>query len=169
MSNSYNNIDFETLKNIWYENVRIISSAYKNNGNVFSINAFRDFYANPILSGITVDALREGLGGDVPIWLYFDGNGYAKPANVTAEYYVKSVKCQIYTSIIHGATGIFFWNDWSKTPEVFDVLLPMLKELNGYLPIIKSNTIEMKIDNDLHVMVKDFNGKKYIIASNTST
>ena len=30
--------------------------------------------------------------------------------------YVKELKCQMYTSITHGATGVFFWNDRTKTP-----------------------------------------------------
>lgn len=112
--------------------------------------------------------MKDGLK-EKPIWLYFDGNGYAKPANVTPENYVKNVKCQIYTSIVHGATGIFFWNDWSKTAIVFDNLLPVLKELNENLYMIYFHTIERKIESDLHVMIKrDGNGGKYIIATNTS-
>lgn len=166
---SYTEYDFDTLKSLWYENTKLIASGYKGNGDLFGINAFRDFFAHPVLSGITVDALKEGLGAEVPIWLYFDGNGYAKPSTMTPENYIEIVKCQIYTSIIHGATGILFWNDWNKKPEVFDVLLPMLKELNDNLPIITLKTIEMKVDNDLHIMIKeDKKGRKQIIATNTS-
>ena len=166
---AYRNLSIGALKNIWFENVKRIAEAYKNNGNVFSINAFRDFHASPVLAGVTVDAMKTGLG-DKPIWLYFDGNGYAKPASMTPKSYINSVKCQIYTSIVHGATGVFFWNDWSKTPEVFsDALLPMLKELNEHLDIIYLPTIERKITEDLHVMIKqDSNGKKYIIAVNSN-
>lgn len=165
---SYVNMDINTLKSIWYENVKQIAAAYHNNGSVFSINAFRDFYAYPVLAGITMDALKAGLV-DKPVWLYFDGNGYAKPANVTPDKYIENVKCQVYTSIVHGATGVFFWNDWSKTSIVFDKLLPVLKELNDNLFVIFLNTIERKIDNDLHVMIKrDKGGNKYIIATNTS-
>ncbi len=166
---SYTEYDFDTLKSLWYENTKLIASGYKGNGDVFGINAFRDYFAHPVLAGITVDALREGLGPNVPIWIYFDGNGYAKPANMTPKEYIEIVKCQIYTSIIHGATGILFWNDWSKTPEVFDTLLPMLKELNDNLPIVKLKTIDKKVDNNLHIMIKE--GKKegkYIIVTNTS-
>ena len=32
---SYENLNIETLKRIWYENVRQIASAYQKNGNVF--------------------------------------------------------------------------------------------------------------------------------------
>lgn len=166
---SYTDYDFDTLKSIWYENTKLIASAYKGSGDVFGINAFRDYFAYPVLSGITVDALREGLGANTPIWIYFDGNGYAKPDDMTAQEYIKTVKCQIYTSVVHGATGILFWNDWRKTPEVFDLLLPMLKELNENLPVVELKTIDKKVDNNLHILIKEGKkGKKYIIATNTS-
>lgn len=164
----YNEFNRDTLMRLWYENVKQIALAYASNGDVFSINAFRDFYTHPVLSGVTVDALKAALGNK-PVWLYFDGNGYAKPSNISPQHYVSSVKCQIYTSIIHGATGIFFWNDWSKTPEVFDALLPMLKVLNEDLPVIKLNTSEYFAKGDLHWIKKtDKKGKKYIIIANTS-
>lgn len=166
---SYVDYDFETLKSIWYENTRLIALGYKNNGDVFGINAFRDYFTYPVLSGITVDALKAGLGEKTPLWIYFDGNGYARPPEMTPQEYISSVKCQIYTSIIHGATGILFWNDWRKTPEVFDALLPMLKELNDNLPIVKLKTKHWKANNDLHVSIKESKeGQQYIIASNTS-
>lgn len=166
---SYVNYDFNELSRIWKENTRIIANAYKDNGDVFGINAFRDFYAHPILAGITVDALKEGLGKETPIWLYFDGNGYAKPGNVTVSDYLKSVKCQIYTSIVHGATGILFWNDWRKTPEVFEELIPIMHELNDNLEIIKYDTVEKKINGDLHVAIKEStNGRKFYIATNSN-
>ncbi|WP_372934203.1 hypothetical protein, partial [Mariniphaga sediminis] len=44
---SYTDYDFETLKSIWYENTRLIAQGYKNNGDVFGINAFRDYFAHP--------------------------------------------------------------------------------------------------------------------------
>lgn len=156
------------MKRIWYENTKIIAGDYSGNGDVFGINAFRDFYAYPVLAGLTVDALRAGLGEKVPLWLYFDGNGYAKPGNVAPEQYLVNVKCQIYTAIIHGATGILFWNDWSKTPEVFDELLPVMEELNDNLEIIKLNTVERVIEGDKHIIIKGNSKERYIIASNTS-
>ena len=143
------------------------SEPYKNSGNLFSLNAYNDFYKYPILSGITVDAIKAGVG-DKPVWLYFDGNGYSKPASMSANEYVKIVKCQIYTSIIHGATGVLFWSDTSKAPYVFDALTPMLKELNENVDIFYMNTAETSIVNDLHIMIKENKGEKYIIASNTS-
>lgn len=166
---SYTEYDAETLKSIWYENTKQLAAGYKKSGDVFGINAFRDFFTHPILAGITVDALKNALGPHTPIWLYFDGNGYAKPAQLTPKAYVNIVKCQIYTSIIHGATGILFWNDWRKTSEVFDALLPMLEEFNKTVPIIKLPTVHTKVEGDLHIMIKqNSKGEKYIIATNTS-
>jgi hypothetical protein len=114
-----------------------------------------------------VDAIKAGVG-DMPVWIYFDGNGYSKPASMSAEDYVNEVKCQIYTSIVHGATGVMFWSDTTKEPYVFDALTPMLIELNENVHIFKMNTTESTIINDLHVMIKGDKGKKYIIATNTS-
>lgn len=164
----YKEYDIVDLKKLWFENLRIIADAYKGCGNVFGINAFRDFFAHPILSAVTMDALKAGLGQSTPIWLYFDGNGYAKPANLSAEEYVRQVKCQIYTSIIHGATGILFWNDWSKKPEVFDALLPMLEDLNSKMHIFKLPTVEERSEGNKHILIKQAHNKKYLIASNTS-
>lgn len=164
---SYNNIDFEAYKKMWYENVKQIAAAYKSSGNLFSLNAYNDFFRYPVLSGITVDAIKAGVG-DMPVWIYFDGNGYSKPASMSPEEYANEVKCQIYTSIIHGATGVMFWSDLSKEPHAFDALTPLLKELNENVDIFKMNTAEIIIINDLHVMIKEDKGKRYIIATNTS-
>lgn len=51
-------------------------------------------FSNPILAGITVDAIKTGVG-NMPIWLYFDSNGYSKPNSMPPEYYANIVKCQI--------------------------------------------------------------------------
>lgn len=165
---AYKNYDLETLKALWFENVRLIAKAYKGSGNVFGMNAFMDFNAHPVMAAVTTDALKAGLGADTPVWLYFDGNGYAKPAQVSPEAYINLVKCQIYTSIIHGATGILFWNDWSKKPDVFNALLPMLKELRANMEVIRLPTIAMQAEGHRHVLIKQGAQKKYVIASNTS-
>ncbi|SHF55658.1 hypothetical protein SAMN05444274_106179 [Mariniphaga anaerophila] len=166
---SYTNYDFETLKSIWYENAKLLAGDYKESGDVFGINAFLDFSNYPVLTGVTVDALKDALGDEVPVWLYFDGNGYAKPSSLSSQEYVDMVKCQIYTAIIHGATGILFWNDWSKTPEVFETLLPVLEELNDNLSVVKLDTEQKTIDDDLHMVIKSGKkGEKYIMVSNTS-
>lgn len=167
---SYNSFTLEELKSTHYENIKQYAEAYEGNGNVFGINAFRDFHAHPILAGITVDAIRDGLkNSKTPIWLYFDGNGYAKPKEMEVDAYVKELKCQMYTSIIHGATGVFFWNDRSKTPEVWNALQPVLEEMKENLDLVKLKTQDRKVNGDLHILIKEDNkGNKFLLASNTS-
>lgn len=139
--------------------------------NFFKITSF--ILALLLLSSLNLscadkEVIDEAGVGDMPIWIYFDGNGYSKPASMSAEDYVNELKCQIYTSIIHGATGVMFWSDTTKEPYVFDALTPMLKELNDNVHIFKLNTSETAITGDLHIMIKEDKDKKYIIASNTS-
>ncbi|MDD2524909.1 MAG: hypothetical protein PHH63_01135 [Bacteroidales bacterium] len=164
----YTNYDLETLKSLFYENLMISAAAYKGSGDVFGSNTFIDFNTHPVLAGTAVDGIKAGVGEETPVWLYFDGNGYAKPSNLSAEDFAQLLKCQIYTSIIHGATGIMFWNDRSLSPEVFYALEPVLTQLNENIQFITMNTLEKKADNDLHYMIKKDKGRRYVIASNTS-
>lgn len=164
----YTEYDLETLKTLFFENIKTCSKDYKGCGDVFGINAFIDFNTYPVLAGVTVDAIKAGTSPDTPVWLFFDGNGYAKPSNLSVEDFVQLIKCQIYTSVIHGATGILFWNDRSNSPEVFNALDPLVKELTDNLSIIYLDTQEIKASNDLHYMIKVDDKNRYIIASNTS-
>jgi hypothetical protein len=154
----------------YYENIRQFAEGYKGNGNVFGLNCYQDFYEHPALAGVSVDAIRAGLGDpSIPIWLYFDGNGHSKPENISVDEYIKELKCQIYTSIIHGATGVLFWNNMTKTPAVWNALQPVLDEMKENIDIFKLNTLERNINDDIHINIKiDENGKKYIIASNSN-
>lgn len=164
----YEEYNLETLKTMFFENLKQCAKDYKGCGDVFGINAFIDFNTYPILSGVTVDAIKAGAGANTPIWFFFDGNGYAKPTGMSVDDFVKLLKCQIYTSVIHGATGVLFWNDRSKSPEVFNTLDSVVKELTENLDIIYMETQETKFEEDLHYMIKKDKQKRYLIASNTS-
>ncbi|MDO5571791.1 MAG: hypothetical protein Q4F97_10070 [Bacteroidales bacterium] len=171
VNGSLNYVDYSLydLKRLFYENMKICAKDYRKCGDVFGINAFIDCNTYPELAGITVDAIKAGAGKDTPVWMFFDGNGYAKPSDVNASDFIKNLKCQMYTSIIHGATGILFWNDRSLSPEVFDNLEPIVAEIQNNIPIFCMNTETVIINNDTHCMVKT-NGinKEYLIAANTS-
>ncbi len=165
----YVDYDIETLKKLYFGTLKNTAAGYKGCGDVFGINGFIDFNTYPVLAGTTVDAIKAGIGPKTPVWLFYDGNGYAKPSNMSAEDFIKIIKCQMYTSIIHGATGILFWNDRSNTPEVFNTLEPVIKELQENLNIVYLNTSDWKSKNDLHYMIKVKDKKhSYIIATNTS-
>jgi hypothetical protein len=163
------NLDFEILKKTWFENIKATAIGYQFTGDIFGINSYSDFLKYPILAGITVDAIKAGIGKKTPVWLYFDSNGYAKPANVTPENYALNIKCQIYTSIIHGATGALFYSDLSKPSQNFNALIPVVKVLNDNLTYIYLKTIEKKTEGDLQYVVKiDSRNHKYLIAVNTN-
>jgi len=165
---NYANFDLPTLKDVFYNNLKICAKDYKKCGDVFGLNAFMDCNAYPVLAGIAVDGIKAGVGENTPVWLYFDGNGYAQPSNEGTEAFVKNLKCQMYTSIIHGATGIMFWNDRSKPVDVFNSLETVVKEITNNIPIFILKTEKKQIDNDLHYMIKTDGSKRYLIASNTN-
>lgn len=163
----YVDYDIETLKELFYENIKLCAKNYSGCGDVFGINAFIDFNTYPVLAGVTVDAIKAGTGKDTPVWLFFDGNGYAKPANLSTNDFIKVLKSQIYTAIIHGATGILFWNDRTESPDVFNALEKVVKELEDNFPIFFMKTIASEANNNLHYMIKGDKKAKYLIASNT--
>ena len=164
---SYVDYDLETLKTLYFECIKICAKDYKGCGDVFGINAFIDFNTHPVLAGISVDAIKAGAGKDVPVWLFFDGNGYAR-MGMSVHYFAQLLKCQMYTSIIHGATGILFWNDRSKSPDVFNALEPIVAELTDNIKIFNAKTLKSESSDNLHYMIKQSGKNKYIIASNTS-
>lgn len=166
----YVSYDLPTLKRFFYENLRICARDYRACGDVFGINSFIDCNTYPVLAGVAVDGIRSGVGPDVPVWIFFDGNGYARPAHQSPEAFAGNLKCQMYISIIHGATGILFWNDRSLSPEVFQALEPVLTELKDREPIIKAGTLEQHLEGDVHYMVKRLSdGRTYFVAANTLT
>lgn len=164
----YTEYDEPTMKDIFYNNLKLISKDYKICGDVFGINSFTDCNVYPSLAGVAIDGLRAGLGEDAPIWIFYDGNGYAQPSDENAQQFVQNLKCQMYTSIIHGATGVMFWNDRTKPVEVFDRLEDVVREMENNIPIFTMETEFFKVDKDLHYMIKKEGAKRYLMASNTS-
>lgn len=163
-----NRMTTRAFNNNWYENLKKTAQGYKNSGDIFGINSFQHLYKDPALAGLTVDAIKAGIGEDTPVWLFFDSNGYAKLSHDSNASYVKKIKCQMYTSIVHGATGVLFWSDLEKNDAVFRTLLPVIDELRSFEYILYMDTIEKNVDGNIHYMIKQGNNKKYIIAVNAS-
>lgn len=167
---NYTHYDLDTLKTLFFENLKICAQAYRSCGDVFGINAFIDCNTHPVLAGVTVDAIKAGRGRHTPVWLFFDGNGYAKPDPMPVETFIENLKCQIYTAIIHGATGILFWNDRSRSPEVFQKLESVIRELNEHQEIISAKTTICKSEAHLHYMIKSADrNRRFILAANSNT
>lgn len=160
-----NNID----KQIWYENIKRTASGYKNSGDIFGINAYDIAFESPDIIGLTVDAIKEGTSKNTPVWIFFDSNGYAKPLTQSITDYINNVKCQIYTSLVHEATGLLFYNDTNKSDKVFKAILPLINELNRNKHILYLNTVEKNVRGDIHYIVKENSNKsRYLIAVNTN-
>ncbi len=158
-----------SIKKFWYENTKEIASAYKKSGDIFGTNAFSYFYQYPQLAGVTVNAIKAGTGNNSPVWLFFDGNGYAKPQRVSIDSYLKNIKCQIYISIIHGATGVFFWNDPKKGTVFFEKLRPIIDELKRNEIVFKYQSIEKKLDENIQYEIKQSStGERYLIVINSN-
>ncbi len=168
-STSYVDYDIENLKRLFYENLRISAQAYRNCGDVFGINSFIDCNRNPLLVGIAVDAIKAGISKSTPVWIFLDGNGYSIPTGMTTSEFVCNLKCQVYTAIAHGATGILFWNDRTKSDEVFNELATVVEELNAYLADIMLDTYIQKSVDNLHYIIKRKNEKEGVLFATNSS
>ncbi len=159
----------EEIRDLVFNTVKICASDFQHCGDVYSINAFTDATVDPAIPSIAVDAIKAGISPDTPVWMWFDGNGYSNAGDITTEDFVKNVRCQIYTAIIHGATGIFFWNDMTKPDDIFNGINGVVEEVKNNVSLIEEPTEGWEATGEIHYMIKDSgNGKKTIIAANTS-
>ena len=161
---------FSVLKDNWYESVKKTAKGYRNSGDIFGINSYNLTFEYPELVGVTVDAIKSGLGENKPVWIFFDSNGYAMPNHITVKEYVENLKCQMYTSLVHGATGMLFWSDLTKQPEVFNQVVEVIEELKSLQDIFFYETVQQKVSGKIHYIIKiSPNKERYIVAVNTST
>ncbi len=161
--------ELSDFKNNWFENVRLTAKGYKESGDVFGLNSYQIMYLHPELVGVTVDAIKAGVGEDKPVWMFFDSNGYDKPDALSIEEYVRNLKCQIYTSLVHGATGVLFWNDLTKESKIFDAIIPVVDELKKRDNIFKLQTLSKGVQRKMHYMIKyDEKRGNCVVVVNTS-
>ena len=171
--------DSRQLSNYYY-NTFYLAKDYKNSCDIIGIDAYDEFYTDPKTVGLAISALKAGAGNK-PVWIYFDGNGYFRNKNDDTPTIIKNIKCQIYTAIINGATGVLFWNDLQKSTEVYNETKMLADTLKLYDDIIKADDITTNLNTDpLHweanynldiqyVVKQKSNGKQYIIAVNRSS
>lgn len=153
----------------FYHNIYQAASAYDDCADVLGVNCYYDFYHFPEAAGITVDAIKDACGKEKPVWIFFDGAGHAKPKNMSSSEYLKVVKCQVYTAIVHGASGILFWSKETTSEEYWNSLKQLSSELKKNSEIFKSNRIKFEIYNKIHYAVFELdNNNKYLLAVNTS-
>ncbi len=172
---------FDTIRNKWrprpwhlfqnkfYYNVFQAALLYNSGADVFSVNSYQDFYRYPEAAAIVVDAIKDACGKDKPVWLFFDGAAVAKPENVSENAYVKNIRCQMYLSLIHGATGILIWSKKDVSQTYFQLLVNVLREIKNNQFIFegtteKSGTLFKKV----HFCIKiTRNNQRFLILANS--
>ncbi len=158
-----------TFRSKYYDNVYQTAAAYSQTADVLGVNCYADFAEYPEAAGIVVDAIRAACGNTTPIWLYFDGAAYAKPKGMSDSKYVELVKCQIYLSIVHGATGLVFWSREQTDPSHWSRIEALVREVIGNLNIVKSTVLESAVQGDVHFARYQLNsGAQYVIAVNSN-
>lgn len=161
--------DLNLFDNTIYYNIYQAADIYGMTCDVLGLNAYFDFYRNPALAGLAVDAMKDACGNYKPIWLFFDGAGYIKPKSMSDEEYLTNIKCQIYCSIVHGATGVLFWSKKETSQNYWTGIKRIASELNENLKILESIEISRGVKENIHYSIRknDNEQKIYIIAVNT--
>ncbi len=175
----YDDPDFDIFSNNFYESAK----GYRDAADIIGLNSYCEFRDHPILAGISVDKLKEGCRPDYPdkpVWLFFDGAAFNKSSYPFDDYY-KRIRCQVYTSIAHGATGVLFWteNGWIDTLgnphgtpyEHWINIRELAQELKNYNDILVGDLESMdKFGHHVHYIKNRNNSKKIqsLIITNSS-
>lgn len=165
------------LADNYYDNIKVTSQAYDAACDVISINNYLEFFDDPKNAGIAVDAFKAGCGATKPVWPFFDGNMFLvrnkSIHKIAPSAYAQNVRCQIYTALVHGATGVLFWTRpdldelareyWPKIEAIAD-------ELNNQAELIKMPAIieQSNLKNDVQWVVKSDGLNTAIFVVNTS-
>jgi hypothetical protein len=164
----------------FFQNVSRTAEAYRNASDICGVNAYGEFRDYPELAGEIVDAIRAGCGPSKPVWPFFDASAVAQSRNMDDESYVALVRCQIYTAIIHGATGVLFYAA-DLPADAARNFWPLIRDLADTLAdqrgIFESAEVARGWDtryhepgyDHLHWTVRaDSRGNRWLIAANTS-
>ena len=159
--------DYDGLK----KNVKLTINYYKDVGNVFGINDYSLINEDPAYAGYFVDWIREEKG-EVPIWIW------VAPYLYSTDYSL--LKCQVFTAIVHGATGIGFWlmnKEGVSDPNQLFKAIKLSQEIELIQPILIAEiAVEimgtekwLKGKNEIHYTIKKMDSDELaIIAVNTS-
>ncbi len=162
----------EVFRDKFFYNVQSAASAYDSCADVLGVNAYKDFYEYPEVAGETVQAIKAGCGDDKPVWLFFDAQAYvAQDRKLKNEEYFKNVKCQVYSSIVNGASGVLFWTNSQQSPdkEYWEMIKGLATELRDNSDIFKAKVLEKGYKEFIHYAIYELpNSCKNLILVNTS-
>jgi hypothetical protein len=164
---------------VWFENVSRTSRAYRNSSDIAGVNSYRVFRDYPETAGETVDAIRNGCGSGKPVWHFYDASAVSKPRDMSYGDYFALVRCQMYTSIIHGATGVLFYAfdlDRTATREYWPLLRGLARTFETQRELFELPETGHSWDtayhspgyNHIHYSIRsDGMGVRVLIVSNT--
>jgi hypothetical protein len=179
---------FDVLRKYFHDNALFVSGAYRDVADVIGLNSYRIFTLYPEVAGEVVDAIKEGCGPGKPVWLYFEASPDKNVYEGVSESDIpKLLKCQVYTSIVHGATGVIFWTwgyesyrDWTKRGALTHVdssfyartVKPLARELRKNSSVFEGSLVNKGVIGAIHyarfLVAGENADTKYIVAVNTS-
>lgn len=156
------------FRNKYYANIYQTATGYCSTADVMGLNCYADFFHYPEAANIAVTAIKNACGEEKPVWIYFDGAGYKKPRSMSNKEYIKLVKCQIYISILSGATGVLFWSTKDTENSYWILLKKLANELNINSLIFKSEILRRGHQGPVFYSIYVSKaGQKTIIAANS--
>ncbi len=170
----------ENFRHLFYDNIMETSAAYDNSCDVIGLNSYQVFREYPETAGEVVDAIKDGCGSGKPVWLFFDGAADQKPRGMSFEDYASLVRCQVYTSLIHGASGVNIYaitRTEAAETEYWPHMRELAEELEVNSNIIRLPVIDAYWDSGYHTAGYDHlhwsvrgeeNNQRWLIVSNTS-
>ncbi len=133
----------------FFENVRQTAAVYGSACDIIGWNSYTEFRDFPEAAGETVDAIRTACGESKPVWLFYDGAAYSKPSDMSYEEYGILAACQVYTAIIHGATGALFFA-YDAPSDYMRIMAALAAELDGMSHVFKLPETEHGWDRAYH-------------------
>jgi len=120
---------------------------------------------NPTLKcvGEYVDMLKESVNNEKPVTMYLWGN----PDGGAQIYTEMEHRFMAFDSIVHGATGIVYWNTIDGGETDSD-LRPTIMQLSELKDVLVQDTIEHQITNvyGIRTLIKKYNDEYYAITVN---
>jgi len=125
------------------ENVRITARTYAPAADILGINSYDATNRKPSLLGEAVTAMQESSGYK-PVWPWVSAEQvrYSSEQSMYA-----TVRAQVYSAIIHGASGILFYNDQSvvtrsdRAQSYWDRMFDLVKEVGLFRDVLEEFSV----------------------------
>ncbi|MFH1904267.1 MAG: carbohydrate binding family 9 domain-containing protein [bacterium] len=148
---------------------------YKDSADILEVARYSSSYAKNLIPNLIkdVDELKHSLGSSKP-FLFWIGASIPNPDSRIAE----EIRCASYLALMHGAAGLVFHMGHGGIPlsstrhwSVYPGLSREVEELFSILraPQDSKTKIKITVDSDkIDYCVREYNGRLYLIAVNTS-